>query len=83
MATHERVWASGATVTDPEHRAIARALRAEFAAARARRPTRSHTDGHVVALRALPDYDALYGVVFDPAPTNPATGPGASTAEGQ
>jgi hypothetical protein len=83
VATHERVWASGVTVTDPEHRAIARALRAEFATARARRPTRSHTDGHVVALRALPDYDALYGVVFDPAPTNPATGPGASTAEGQ
>jgi transposase len=83
VATHQRVWASGVTVTDPEHRAIARALRTEFATARARRPTRSHTDGHVVALRALPDYDALYGVVFDPAPTNPAASPGASTAEGQ
>jgi hypothetical protein len=35
-----------------------------------------------VALRALPDHDALYGVVFDPAPTNPATGPGASTQKG-
>jgi hypothetical protein len=83
VATHERVWGSGVTVTDPEHQAIARALRTEFAATRARPSTRSHTDGHVVALRALPDYDALYDVVFDPAPTNPATGPGASTAEGQ
>jgi transposase len=83
VATHERVWATGVTVTDPEHRAIARALRAEFATARARRPTRSHTDGHVVALRALPDYDALYGVTFDPAPTKPATDPRVSTAEGQ
>jgi hypothetical protein len=24
-----------------------------------------------VALRALPDYDALYGVVFDPTPIDP------------
>jgi transposase len=79
VATHDRVWGSGVTVTDPEHQAIARALRAEFAATRARPSTRSHIDGHVVALRALPDYDALYGVVFDPAPTDP----GATTAEGQ
>jgi transposase len=91
VATHERVWGSGMTVTDPEHRSIARALRTEFAATRdrARRDTRSHPDGHVVALRALPDYDALFGVAFDPAPdtqdtpasSDPATG--AITAEGQ
>ena len=30
-----------------------------------------HTDGHAVALRALPDYDALFGVDFDPTPTSP------------
>jgi hypothetical protein len=37
-----------------------------------------------VALRALPDYDALFGVDFYPAP-DPATDPvtGAITAEGQ
>ena len=91
VATHKRVWASGMTVTDPEHRATARALRTEFATTRdrARRDTRSHPDGHVVALRALPDYDALFGVAFDPAPatpdtpatSNPATE--AITAEGQ
>jgi transposase len=81
VATHERVWASGATITDPEHRSIARALRTEFAATRARRDTRSHSDGHVVALRALPDYDALFGVAFDPAPT-PQDTP-ATTAERQ
>jgi transposase len=78
VATHERVWASGVTVTDPEHRATAKAMRTEFATTRARAATRSHTDGHVVALRALPDYDALYGVVFDPTPTDPT-----ATAEGQ
>jgi hypothetical protein len=56
VATHERVWASGVTVTDPEHRSIARALRAEFTATRdrTRRDTRSHPDRHVVALRACP-----------------------------
>ena len=70
-------------MTDPEHQAIARALRAEFAATRARTATRSHTDGHVVALRALPDYDALYGVVFDPAPTGPTATDPTATVEGQ
>lgn len=30
---------------------------------------RQHTDGHAVALRALPDYDALFGVDFNPPPT--------------
>ena len=93
VATHQRNWGSGATITDPEHRATARAMRTEFAASRdrARRGTRSHPDGHVVALRALPDYDALFGVdvaAFDPAPVTdaiPDSGPtaGASTAEGQ
>ncbi|TQM01652.1 transposase [Pseudonocardia kunmingensis] len=84
VATHERAWASGATITDPEHRAIARAMRTELTATRdrARRSTRSHTDGHVVALRALPDYDALCGVNFDPAPDPTVTEPTA-TAEGQ
>jgi transposase len=78
VATHERVWGSGVTVTDPEHRSIARALRTAFAATRdrGRRDTRSHTDGHVVALRALPDYDALFGVAFDPAPDPTATAEG-------
>ena len=86
VATHERVWGSGVTVTDPEHRSIARTLRSEFAATadRARRGTRSHPDGHVVALRALPDYDALFGVAFDPAPAthdNPATTSDPATGE--
>ncbi len=91
VATHQRVWGSGATISDPEHRAIAPAIRTEFAATRdrVRRDTRSHTDGHVVALRALPvNNDALFGVAFDPAPVTDAihdSGPtaGTSTAEGQ
>ena len=84
VATHERFWASGATVTDPEHQATAKRA-ARRVGRRTRRPrrraTRSHPDGHVVALRALPDYDALFGVDFDPAPT--ATTPPRATAEGQ
>ena len=32
---------------------------------------RRHSDGHAVALRALPDYDALFGVDFTPTPTDP------------
>lgn len=68
VATHARFWGTGATLTDPEHVAEARRLRSDFQAARARlaatRGTRSHLDGHVVAIRALPDYDALFGVDF-------------------
>jgi hypothetical protein len=78
VADHDRSWTAGATITDPAHRATAKLLRAELAERRAtHRPgTRSHPDGHVVALRALPDYDALYRVDFDPGPTiSPAPGP--------
>lgn len=87
VATHERVWSSGATITDPEHKATAREMRAELAATRARprSGTRSHPDGHVVAIRALPDYDALFGVTFDPTThTDPVADPvgGPTTAEG-
>jgi hypothetical protein len=70
---------------DPAHQAAAKALRADLAARREERRTqrlqRAHADGHVVAIRPLPDYDALFGVDFDP---RPARGPvtADSTAEG-
>jgi hypothetical protein len=58
-------------VTDPEHVRIAAELRAGYrlqAAQVARRSAaRHHEDGHPVMLRALPDYDALFGSDFDPA----------------
>ena len=63
---------SGATITDPDHVATAKELRGSFNAARAaaaaRKTSRAHGDGHVVALRALPDYDDLFGVDFHHAP---------------
>lgn len=59
---------SHAQPTDPQHKATAKVLRAELAARRTAPSTRTHTDGHVVAIRALPDYDALFGVDFDPRP---------------
>jgi hypothetical protein len=34
---------------------------------------RQHPDGHVVELRALPDYDALFGVDFTPTTLGPVT----------
>lgn len=86
VATHTRVWTTGATITDPDHRKTAGMLRADLAAQRdhIRRTTRTHTDGHVVAIRALPDYDALFGVDFDPYPaaTDDPGGPTAETTEG-
>lgn len=71
VAVHQRCWASHITVTDPEHVRIAAELRKEYrlqATDAARRSTtRHHEDGHPVLLRALPDYDALFGSDFDPA----------------
>jgi len=71
VAVHSRCWARHVTVTEAEHVRIAAELRSEHrlqaveAARRSR--TRHHEDGHPVMLRALPDYDALFGSHFDPA----------------
>ena len=66
VAQHPRSWAKHDVVTDPEHKATAAKLRHAFAEERQRRAaaTRYHGDGHAVSLRALPDYDALFGVDF-------------------
>jgi transposase len=44
-------------------------------------PVRRHADGHVVALRPLPDYDALFGVDFTCDPTPEHTPDSAVTSE--
>jgi hypothetical protein len=70
-------------ITDPAHVELAAQLRRDFADDRAARDRasrlRQHADGHTVALRALPDYDALFGVDFTPTPPTPA---GAAAADG-
>jgi transposase len=64
VARHDRSWAKRAVITDPAHVATAAVLRQQFTQQRRRQAqaTRHHHDGHPVALRALPDYDALFGV---------------------
>jgi hypothetical protein len=71
VASHRRSWAKQGVVTDPAHAATAATMRQALAEDRQRRQaaTRHHSDGHTVMLRALPDYDALFGVDF----TNPTT----------
>jgi transposase len=71
VAQHERSWAKQAVVTDPAHAAAAARMRQALTLEREKRAavTRHHPDGHAVALRALPDYDALFGVDFDPVST--------------
>jgi hypothetical protein len=66
VARHARSWAKHRVVTDPAHKAAAAQLRQALAKERNRRQaaTRYHADGHAVALRALPDYDALFSVDF-------------------
>ena len=70
IACHPRSWAKNALVTDPAHQAAAAAMRQSLALDRAARErARRHSGGHPVVLRALPDYDALFGVDFTPATT--------------
>jgi transposase len=71
VARHDRSWAKHGLITDPVHKATAERMRQALAEDRQRRQaaTRHHSDGHAVTLRALPDYDALFGVDF----TDPST----------
>jgi hypothetical protein len=82
VARHDRSWARRGVVTDPAHVATAHQMRLALADQRRAQQraqqggTRRHGDGHPVALRALPDYDALFGVEF-----NPSTPTAAAAAE--
>jgi hypothetical protein len=70
VARHDRSWAKHGVITDAGHAATAKLMRQALADDRRRRQaaTRHHGDGHPVTLRALPDYDALFGVDFNPSP---------------
>jgi len=91
VADHVRCWAHRVVVTDPAHKAAAAELRGEFNQAKAARElaarraarhgVRHHDDGTTVALRALPDYDTLFGVDFDPVPAVVTSGPSASQVD--
>lgn len=62
---HVRSLRTGQTITCPDHVDTAKKLRAHY-----QRPKpsgiRQHPDGHRVQIRALSDYDALFGVDFTP-----------------
>ena len=68
VARHDRSWARHMVITDPVHVATAHQMRLALAEQRRTQQagTRRHSDGHPVAIRALPDYDALFGVEFNP-----------------
>ena len=87
VADHDRSWAKHAVVTDPAHVATAHQMRLALAEQRRAQQqaqqsgARRHSDGHPVAIRALPDYDALFGVDFNPTTwTDPTTDPTAAAA---
>ena len=68
IARHPRSWAKQGVISDPAHVEDAKVLRREYHERREAhqrqvdRQIRAHADGHAVMLRALPDYDALFGV---------------------
>ena len=57
VATHERVWARGMTITDPSHVAAARVLREQF------QQPRPGADPDEELARDLADYDRAFGLV--------------------
>jgi hypothetical protein len=74
VAHHRRSWAKQQVITDPAHRATAQQMRQGLAVDRHKRQAaRQHNDGHPVALWALPDYDALFGVDFTTTPSQEAS----------
>ena len=74
VARHHRFWGKTATVTDPDHVALAATLRREF-----NQPRRVVSDSELV--RDLGDYDSAFGVSFDPPQPLPATSEFASVKE--
>lgn len=60
---HGRSLRTGQTITDPDHVVAAARLRAHYQAPKPA-AVRSHQDGHRVQIRALSDYDVLFGVDF-------------------
>ena len=64
IARHPRSWTKHEVIRDDAHIAAAAVLRREHQQRRdtARTQQRQHSDGHTVVLRALPDYDALFGI---------------------
>jgi hypothetical protein len=67
VARHARCWATRQTIRDEDHTKTAAGLRAHYTAqrGRTRQPeVRRHLDGHPVQIRALSDYDAMFGVDF-------------------
>jgi hypothetical protein len=57
VATHDRVWGRGMTITDPAHVAAATALREQY-----QRP-RPAADPHDELARDLADYDRAFGLI--------------------
>jgi hypothetical protein len=76
VAAHQRSWATRQTVTDPAHVATAAVLRSAYQARTAEMRGPAAAAGAVVGLRALSDYDALFGLTpGEPSPPSPASRP--------
>ena len=62
VATHGRCWGTHQTITDPTHVAIAAELRTAFQARTAAMRGPVGATAAVVGVRALSDYDAVFGL---------------------
>lgn len=70
VATHQRCWARGRTITDPAHVEVAAALRTAYQARTAAMRGPIAAAGAQVGLRALSDYDDLFALNTTTLPTS-------------
>ena len=57
VAAHDRVWARGMTIADPDHVAAAKVLREQY------QKPRPAPDPHDGLVRDLADYDRAFGII--------------------
>ncbi|MFC9219263.1 hypothetical protein ACFT8W_00280 [Streptomyces hygroscopicus] len=71
ITRHQRSRAKQTVITDPAHVTTTHTMHQALATKHHQHQTgtRHHTNGHTVALQALPAYDALFGIDSDPEPT--------------
>ena len=88
VADHDRSWANHVTIADAQHVRAAKELRRDYRnqqlqnRARNAARVRTHPDGHEVPIRALPDYDDLFGVHFATPPPGGLTPTASTITEG-
>ena len=83
VAEHTRCWSTHQSITDPAHVAAAKVLRAAYQARTAATRGPAARAGIAVGVRALTDYDTLFGIGEPVGPPSPGDPPAQGTPSGR